>query len=61
MEIFLVAVILYFVLALGFFGVLSYSVRRDVEDALKNVSKEEQDEIRLKVVKALYPPKFRRD
>jgi len=61
MELFLVAGILVVVLALGFIGVMSVSVRRDIEDALKNASKEEEEELRKKVVQTFYPPRFRKD
>ena len=53
--------ILVMVLALGFIGVMSVSVRRDIEDALKNASKEEEEELRKKVVQTFYPPRFRKD
>lgn len=36
------------------------SVRRDVEKALEEATTEEQDIIRNKVVKALFPPRFHR-
>jgi hypothetical protein len=61
MELFLVAGILVVVLALGFIGVMSVSVRRDIEDALKNASKEEEEELRKKVIGTFYPPRFRKD
>lgn len=61
MEYFLVIGILIATLGISFIGLMSVSMRRDVEDALKNASKEEQDEIKLKVIKAVFPPKFNRD
>ena len=36
------------------------SVRRDVEKALEKATTEEQEIIRNKVVKALFPPRFHR-
>lgn len=39
---------------------LGRSVRKHVEDALKNATHEEQTEIRKKVVKAVFPPRFDR-
>lgn len=48
----------------GFSGVAFWifkGVRKDVEEALKNATPEEQAEIRKKVVKALFPPRFPRD
>ncbi len=62
MELFLVAGILVVVLALGFMGVMGVSIRRDIEDALKNVKTEEEEEaLRKKVVQAFHPPRFRKD
>lgn len=37
------------------------SVKKDVEEALKNATPEEQAEIRKKVVRAVFPPRFPRN
>lgn len=42
------------------FALLYRSVRRDVEEALKNADAAEQARIRKQLVKALFPPKFHR-
>lgn len=47
----------------GFSGVVFWiikGVRKDVEEALKNATPDEQAEIRKKVVKAVFPPRFPR-
>lgn len=49
--------------AFGLFVILiAKSVRRDLEKMLDEAeSQSEKDEIRLRLVKALYPPRFNRD
>ena len=62
MEYFLVIGILISTLGISFLGIMSVSVRRDIEDALKNAfDDEEKDEIRKRVVKTFYPPRFNKD
>jgi uncharacterized protein YoxC len=50
-----------FAVALLFFGIIISNVKRDIENAISEASEEEQEEIRKKLVKALYPPRFFRD
>lgn len=48
----------------GFFTVayfVSRGIRKQVEEALKDATTEEQAIIRNKVVKAVFPPRFPRD
>jgi hypothetical protein len=60
-DVLLWLVILGFVSAAGFFVFKFRNIRREVEDALKEATTEEQEIIRNKVVKALFPPRFPRD
>jgi len=46
-------------IVLGYF--LAKSLRKHVEEALKDATSEEQDIIRNKVVKAMFPPRFPRN
>ena len=62
MEYLLVIGILIATLGISFIGIMGVSIRRDIEDALKNAYDErEKLEIRKKVVKAFYPPRFNKD
>lgn len=45
----------------GFFYWMSKGLRKQIEEALKNATEEEQTEIRKKIVKAMFPPRFTRD
>ena len=55
----LVAVII-LIIAAGVFAFRYRGIRKQIEDALTEASEEEQAEIRKKVVKALFPPRFNR-
>lgn len=55
---FLILVLLVF---FGFFYWMSKGLRKQIEEALKNATEEEQTEIRKKIVKAMFPPRFTRD
>jgi len=57
----LVVLLIFIGLAVGWFFWLSSKIRQDVEDALKNATTEEQEVIRKKVVRAVFPPRFPRD
>jgi len=46
---------------LGWFVKLTNTVRHDIEDAINEADEAEQAELKRKVVKALYPPRFFRD
>ncbi len=57
--IFVVAVALVCISATAF-AILYNSVRKDIEEALKNASTKEQAEIRKQLVRAMFPPRFPR-
>ena len=58
--------LIFLVVCLAVFGLfilwMAKTVKRDFERILDEAESEsEKDEIRLKIVKALYPPRFNRD
>ena len=55
----LAAVILVTTIA-SIFAYTYRGIRKEIEDALTKADEEEQAEIRKKVVKALFPPRFNR-
>lgn len=57
----LIVLLVFIGLCVGWLFWLSSKVRHDVEDALKNATTEEQEVIRKKVVRAVFPPRFPKD
>jgi hypothetical protein len=57
--IFVIAVV-FLITGITAFALLYISVRRHVEEALKNADSAEQARIRKQLVKAMFPPRFHR-
>jgi hypothetical protein len=60
LEILAVSAVVFVLAGITAFTLLYRSVRRDVEEALKNATPKEQAEIRKRLVKVMFPPKFHR-
>jgi Na+/melibiose symporter-like transporter len=60
LDVIFVIAVVFLITGITAFALLYMSVRRHVEEALKNADSAEQARIRKQLVKAMFPPRFHR-